>query len=108
MGGAFLSLAISKWMAKRLTGAHVLEHPTNATEQWLVETVRQQAKAAGIGTPEVAVYESPDVNACATGARRNNALIAVSTGLLHKMDRGEIEAVLDHEVGSRRTDTHSR
>jgi heat shock protein HtpX len=98
MGGSFISLAISKWTAKRLTGARVIEQPANAAERWLVETVRQQAAAAGIGMPEVAVYEAPDPNAFATGARRNNALVAVSTGLLQRMDRGAVEAVLAHEV----------
>jgi heat shock protein HtpX len=98
MGGSFISLAISKWTAKRLTGAQVIAQPRNSAEQWLVETVRQQAKAAGIGMPEVAIYDSPDMNAFATGARRDHALVAVSTGLLQKMNRGEVEAVLGHEV----------
>lgn len=98
MGGSFISLAISKWTAKRLTGAQVIERPASHAERWLVETVRQQAKAAGIGMPEVAVYDAPDINAFATGARRNKALVAVSTGLLERMDRGEVEAVLGHEV----------
>lgn len=98
MGGSFISLALAKWTAKRLTGARVIEQPRNAAEQWLVETVRQQAKAAGIGMPEVAIYDSPDMNAFATGARRDHALVAVSTGLLQKMNRGEVEAVLGHEV----------
>lgn len=98
MGGSFISLAISKWTAKRFTGARVIEHPSNGAERWLVETVRQQAAAAGIGMPEVAVYEAPDPNAFATGARRNNALVAVSTGLLQRLDRGAVEAVLAHEV----------
>lgn len=97
-GGAFVSLALSKWTAKRLTGAQVIETPRNAVEEWLVGTVRSQAAAAGIGMPEVAVYDSPDVNAFATGMRRNRALVAVSTGLLRSMDRGEAEAVLAHEV----------
>ncbi len=98
MGGSFISLAISKWTAKRLTGAQVIVQPRNQAEQWLFETVRQQAKASGINMPEVAVYDSPDMNAFATGMRRNKALVAVSTGLLAKMDRGEVEAVLAHEV----------
>jgi heat shock protein HtpX len=98
MGGSFISLAISKWTAKHLTGAQVIKQPTGPAEGWLVETVRQHAKAAGIGMPEVAIYDSPDLNAFATGARRNRALVAVSTGLLRRMDRGEIEAVLGHEV----------
>lgn len=97
-GGAFISLAISKWMAKRSTGAQVIESPRNAAEQWLVETVRRQAQQAGIGMPEVAIYDSPDVNAFATGMNRNNALVAVSTGLLNNMSRDEAEAVLGHEV----------
>jgi len=98
MGGAFLSLAVSKWTAKRFTGAQVIDRPATPTEEWLVETVRRQAKAAGIGMPEVAVFDSPDPNAFATGARRNHALVAVSTGLLQRMRREEVEAVLGHEV----------
>ena len=98
MGGSFISLALSKWTAKRFTGAHVIERPSNPTEEWLVETVRRQARAAGIGMPEVAVFDSPDPNAFATGARRNSALVAVSTGLLQRMRRDEVEAVLGHEV----------
>jgi heat shock protein HtpX len=98
MGGSFLSLAISKWTAKRFTGAQVIERPSSPAEEWLVETVRRQAKAAGIGMPEVAVFESPEPNAFATGARRNNALVAVSTGLLQRMRPEEVEAVLAHEV----------
>jgi len=97
-GCSFISLAMSKWMAKRATGATVIEQPRNSTEQWLIETVRRQAKQAGIGMPEVAVYEAPDVNAFATGMRRNSALVAVSSGLLRAMDRNEAEAVLAHEV----------
>jgi heat shock protein HtpX len=97
-GGAFISLLISKWSAKRMTGAHVIDTPSNATEQWLVETVRRQAQVAGIGMPEVAVYDAPDVNAFATGASRNSALVAVSTGLLQSMNRDEAEAVLGHEI----------
>jgi heat shock protein HtpX len=97
-GGSFVSLAMSKWMAKRMTGAMVIEHPRNGTEQWLVETVRRQAKQAGIGMPEVAVYDAPDINAFATGMSRNNALVAVSTGLLNAMDKDEAEAVLGHEI----------
>jgi heat shock protein HtpX len=98
MGGSFISLALSKWTAKRFTGAHVIERPSNPTEEWLVETVRRQATAAGIGMPEVAVFDSPAPNAFATGARRNHALVAVSTGLLQRMRREEVEAVLGHEV----------
>ena len=97
-GGSFFSLLLSKWTAKRLTGAQVIRRPSDATEEWLVETVRRQAQASGIGMPHVAVYDDPDVNAFATGARRNNALVAVSTGLLRSMSRGEVEAVLAHEV----------
>ena len=78
-GGAFISLLISKWSARRMTGARVIDSPRNATERWLVETVQRQAQAAGIGMPEVAIYDAPDVNAFATGANRNNALVAVST-----------------------------
>jgi heat shock protein HtpX len=85
-------------MAKRATGARVIETPANAIEQWLVSTVRRQAEAAGIGMPEVAIYNAPDVNAFATGMSRNNALVAVSSGLLQSMDRDEAEAVLAHEV----------
>ena len=97
-GGAFISLAISKWSAKRMTGAHVIEQPRNEAERWLVETVRRQAERAGIGMPEVAIYDAPDVNAFATGMNRNNALVAVSTGLLNSMTRDEAEAVLGHEI----------
>jgi heat shock protein HtpX len=97
-GGSFISLAMSKWMAKRSTGAQVIEQPRNSAEQWLVETVRRQARQAGIGMPEVAIYDAPDVNAFATGMNRNSALVAVSTGLLQAMDRDEAEAVLAHEV----------
>lgn len=98
MGGAFISLALSKWSAKRLTGAQVIDHPRNATETWLVNTVRQQARAAGIGVPEVALYNAPEMNAFATGMNRDNALVAVSSGLLQSMRRDEVEAVLAHEV----------
>lgn len=98
MGGAFVSLALSKWTAKRFTGAQVIEQPRNAHETWLVDTVRRQAQQAGIGMPEVAVYDAPDVNAFATGMNKNNALVAVSTGLLRSMTRDEAEAVLGHEV----------
>jgi heat shock protein HtpX len=97
-GGSFISLAVSKWMAKRATGAHVIEQPRNEAEAWLVNTVRRQAEAAGIGMPEVAIYDAPEINAFATGASRDNALVAVSTGLLRAMSRDEAEAVLAHEV----------
>ncbi|MFZ5594566.1 MAG: protease HtpX [Pseudomonadota bacterium] len=98
MSGSFISLAMSKWSAKNMTGARVIERPANATEAWLVDTVRRQAQKAGIGMPEVAIYDSPDVNAFATGMKRNNALVAVSTGLLRSMSQDEAEAVLAHEV----------
>ncbi|HEY9198740.1 MAG TPA: M48 family metalloprotease, partial [Gammaproteobacteria bacterium] len=81
-GGSLISLAISKWTAKRMVGARVIETPRTPDEQWLVATVRRQAERAGIGMPEVAIYDAPDVNAFATGATRNSALVAVSTGLL--------------------------
>jgi heat shock protein HtpX len=97
-GGSFISLAISKWMAKRMTGAQVIDQPRNSTESWLVDTVRRQAQASGIEMPEVAIYDSPDINAFATGMSRNSALVAVSTGLLQSMNRDEAEAVLGHEV----------
>ena len=97
-GGSLISLVISKWTAKRLTGAQVITTPRNETEIWLLNTVARQARAAGIGMPEVAIYNAPDVNAFATGMNRNNALVAVSTGLLRAMNRAEAEAVLAHEV----------
>ena len=97
-GGSFISLAISKWMAKRATGAQVIEVPSNMTERWLVDTVKRQADRAGIGMPEVAIYDSPEINAFATGWNRNSALVAVSSGLLANMSQDEAEAVLGHEV----------
>ncbi len=97
-GGSFISLALSKWMAKRSTGAQVITQPRNDAEAWLLSTVTRQAQQAGIDTPEVAIYDSPDMNAFATGARRNSALVAVSTGLLREMSRDEVEAVLAHEI----------
>jgi heat shock protein HtpX len=97
-GGAFISLAISKWMAKRAMGVQVIEQPRTATESWLVDTVRRLAQAAHIGMPEVGIFESPEPNAFATGASRNNALVAVSTGLLQRMNQNEVEAVLGHEI----------
>jgi len=97
-GGAFISLAMSKWVAKTTTRARVIQSPSNEIEQWLVSTVQRHAQHAGIGMPEVAVYDSPDPNAFATGMFRNNALVAVSTGLLRLMSREEAEAVLGHEV----------
>ncbi|MTI63637.1 protease HtpX [Methylophaga sp.] len=96
--GSFISLLISKWTAKRLTGAQVIEQPKNETERWLVSTVSRLAKQANIGMPEVAVYQSPQPNAFATGANRNKALVAVSTGLMQSMTQDEVEAVLAHEV----------
>jgi heat shock protein HtpX len=96
--GSLISLAMSKWTAKRSMGVRVIEQPRNATESWLVETVRRQAQAAGIGMPEVGIFDSPDMNAFATGARRDAALVAVSTGLLNGMSQREAEAVLAHEV----------
>ena len=97
-GGAFISLAISKWMAKRSMGVRVITTPSGADEQWLVNTVKAQAQQAGIGMPEVGIFESPQPNAFATGARRDSALVAVSTGLLRNMRRNEVEAVLGHEI----------
>ena len=97
-GGAFVSLAISKWMAKRMMGVQVIGEPRNEHEAWLVETVRRLATQAGIGMPEVGYFESPAPNAFATGARRDKSLVAVSTGLLQRMNRSEVEAVLGHEV----------
>lgn len=96
--GSIISLLMSKWMAKRSVGAQVIENPQDPTERWLVDTVQRQAQAAGIGMPEVAIYDAPDVNAFATGWNRNNALVAVSTGLLQSMSRDEAEAVLGHEI----------
>ncbi len=98
MGGAFISLALSKWTAKRLTGARVITSPGNEVEAWLIKTVAEQARQSRIGMPEVAIYPSDDMNAFATGMRRNNALVAVSSGLLRRMDRNEVRAVLAHEV----------
>jgi heat shock protein HtpX len=99
MGGAFISLAMSKWMAKMSTGARVIEQPQNEGERWLVETVRRHAQAAGIGMPEVAIYDAPEMNAFATGMSKNSSLVAVSTGLLQQMDREQVSAVLGHEIG---------
>ncbi len=97
-GGAFISLLISKWMAKRAMGVRVIDQPRTEAEQWLVNTVRSQAQQAGIGMPEVGIFDSPEPNAFATGANKNSALVAVSTGLLNNMRRNEVEAVLGHEV----------
>ena len=98
MGGSFISLAISKWMAKRSMGVQVIDRPTNQTEQWLMETVRRQSRQAGIGMPEVGIFPAQEPNAFATGMSRDNALVAVSTGLLNHMTLEEVEAVLGHEV----------
>lgn len=98
MGGSFISLAMSKWIAKRSTGAEVIEQPRSKTEAWLLKIVKQQSQQAGIDMPEVAIYPSPDINAFATGMNRNAALVAVSTGLLENMNQDEAEAVLGHEI----------
>jgi heat shock protein HtpX len=97
-GGAFFSLAISKWIAKRTMGVEVIETPRNDTETWLLATVRRLAAAAGIGMPEVGIFDSPEPNAFATGASQNHALVAVSTGLLQRMGREQAEAVMGHEI----------
>ena len=96
--GSVISLLMSKWSAKRGMGVVVIEHPQNQTEQWLMEIVARQSQLAGIGMPEVGIFESPEPNAFATGASRDNALVAVSTGLLHAMNADEIEAVVGHEI----------
>lgn len=98
MGGSFISLALSKWIAKRATKARVIEQPQNQAEQWLLETVKRQAEMAGIGMPEVAIFNAPEMNAFATGMKRDDALVAVSSGLLNNMDKSEVEAVLAHEI----------
>ncbi|HGJ5867955.1 protease HtpX [Arsenophonus nasoniae] len=97
-GGSFISLLMSKWMALRSVGGQVIESPTTETEHWLLNTVKRQADQAGIKMPEVAIYQAPDINAFATGARRDASLVAVSTGLLENMDRHEAEAVIAHEI----------
>ncbi|CAK9884855.1 MAG: Protease HtpX [Candidatus Erwinia impunctatus] len=97
-GGSFVSLLMSKWMALRSVGGEVIEQPRNDTERWLLQTIAQQAQQAGIAMPQVAIYHAPDINAFATGARRDASLVAVSTGLLQNMSRDEAEAVLAHEV----------
>ncbi len=99
MGGAFISLALSKWIAKRSTGARVITQPQNETERWLLDAVRRHAQAAGIGMPEVAIYDAPEMNAFATGMTKNSALVAVSSGLLQQMNREQVNAVLGHEIG---------
>ncbi|MEQ1582349.1 MAG: protease HtpX [Steroidobacteraceae bacterium] len=96
--GSLISLAMSKWTAKRMMGVRVIDQPATSTERWLVETVRVQAEKAGIGMPEVGIFDTPEMNAFATGARRNHALVAVSTGLLNGMSQKEAEAVLAHEI----------
>lgn len=98
MAGSFISLAISKWSAKRFSGARVITQPANETERWLVDTVRRQAQQAGIGMPEVAIFDTAEVNAFATGMRKDHALVAASTGLLNSMSRDEAEAVMAHEI----------
>jgi heat shock protein HtpX len=98
MGGSFISLAMSKWIAKMSVGAQVITDPRNPTESWLVGVVRSHAEKAGIGMPEVAIYDAPEMNAFATGMSRNSALVAVSTGLLQQMDREQVDAVLGHEI----------
>ncbi|MGH1541738.1 MAG: protease HtpX [Arenicella sp.] len=98
VGGAFISLMMSKSAAKRMAGLQMIDSPSNETERWLVETVARQAEQAGIGMPEVGIFGAPEPNAFATGASRNNALVAVSVGLLNNMSRNEVEAVLGHEV----------
>jgi heat shock protein HtpX len=97
-GGSFISLAISKWTAKIATGAKVITKPSNETETWLLSIVKKQAEEVGVGMPEVAIFNSPAPNAFATGMNRNNALVAVSTGLLQAMNKDEVEAVLGHEM----------
>ncbi|MFV0436326.1 MAG: protease HtpX [Desulfopila sp.] len=98
MGGSFISLALSKWIAKKSTGAYVITQPSNQTEQWLYDTIARMAREAEIGMPEVAIYNSPDMNAFATGMKKDAALVAVSTGLLQGMSKDEVEAVLGHEI----------
>ena len=97
-GGAFISLSISKWMAKRMTGAVVINNPSSNIEKWLIETVEKQSKIVGIKMPEVAIFPSNQMNAFATGASKNSALVAVSQGLLENMNKGEVEAVVGHEM----------
>jgi heat shock protein HtpX len=98
MSGSFISLAMSKWMAKRAMGVQLIEHPQNQTEKWLVDTVSRLSRQAGIGMPEVGIFDSPDPNAFATGMNRDSALVAVSAGLLQAMDADAVEAVLGHEI----------
>lgn len=98
MTGSVISLAMSKWSAKKSMGVHVIQQPQNQTEKWLVGIVAKQAKQAGIGMPEVGIFQSPDANAFATGMNRNDALVAVSTGLMQSMNADEVEAVVGHEI----------
>ncbi len=98
MTGSVISLAMSKWSAKRAMGVHVIERPQNQTEQWLIDIVARQARQAGIGMPEVGIFQTPESNAFATGMSKNSALVAVSTGLLQNMNADEIEAVVGHEI----------
>ncbi len=98
MTGSFISLAMSKWSAKQAMGVHIIERPQNQTEQWIYDIVARQAKQAGIGMPEVGIFQTPDPNAFATGMSRNNALVAVSTGLMQNMNADEVEAVIGHEI----------
>jgi heat shock protein HtpX len=97
-GGALISLALSKWTAKHMMGVRVIDTPQSETERWLVETVARLAGQARIGMPEVGIFDAAEMNAFATGARRNAALVAVSTGLLQGMSRPQVEAVLGHEI----------
>jgi heat shock protein HtpX len=98
MTGSVISLAMSKWSAKRAMGVYVIEHPQNQTEQWLINIVSRQARQAGIDMPEVGIFQTPDANAFATGMSRNSSLVAVSTGLLQSMSPDEVEAVVGHEI----------
>ncbi|MFZ2405376.1 MAG: protease HtpX, partial [Methylobacter sp.] len=98
MTGSVISLAMSKWSAKNAMGVHVIERPQNQTEQWLIDIVARQARQAGIGMPEVGIFQTPESNAFATGMSRDNALVAVSTGLLQNMNADEVEAVVGHEI----------
>ena len=98
-GGAIISLLMSKWSAKRMMGVCIIDQPRDNVERWIVDTVRAQAQEAGIGMPEVGIFDSPEPNAFATGANKNKALVAVSTGLLQRMRKEEVEAVLGHEIG---------
>ncbi len=98
MTGSFISLAMSKWSAKRAMGVHVIDQPQNQTERWLLDIVAKQAQLAGIGMPEVGIFQTPEANAFATGMNKNSALVAVSTGLLQNMNADEVEAVVGHEM----------